>query len=337
MKFANLKYSVDHIAKCLTTDRLGGPCFFSICGAGETLAQQETLAIVHLLLKNGHLVNITTNGTLTNKIRELDNFSENELERLHFSFSYHFLELKRLNLIEAFFNSVNYVRDKGASFIIQLNLCDEYIPYIEEIKGTCFEHVGAYPQIAATRKESHGLKDVELMTSLSREEYEEIGNSFESQLFNFTMENFNKKRREFCYAGERSATLNLATGMMSKCYADTKPINIFEYPEEKINFEAVGKYCGSSFCFNSSHFMSLGVIDNDDARTYCSIRDRVGAGWFNDTMKYALSQKLSDTNPVYSNKHIKKLNRKRFLEKVYYTSRHMIGKTVHKVVKNEKL
>ena len=43
MKLAELKYTPEHIGKCLTKERLGGECFFSICGAGETLAQPETL------------------------------------------------------------------------------------------------------------------------------------------------------------------------------------------------------------------------------------------------------------------------------------------------------
>ena len=66
MKLAELKYTPEHIGKCLTKERLGGECFFSICGAGETLAQPETLRIAKELLKNGHIVYITTNGTLNN-------------------------------------------------------------------------------------------------------------------------------------------------------------------------------------------------------------------------------------------------------------------------------
>ena len=64
---AEFKYTPEHIGKCLTKERLGGVSFFSICGAGETLAQPETLKIAKELLKNGHIVNITTNGTLKNR------------------------------------------------------------------------------------------------------------------------------------------------------------------------------------------------------------------------------------------------------------------------------
>lgn len=300
LKLAEMEYSPEHIGRCLTKERLGGSCFFSICGAGETLAQKDTLLIARELLKNGHIINITTNGTLSNAFTSLREFSEEELSRMHFSFSFHYLELKRLNLLDKFIDNVKLVHSLGASYIVQLNLCDDYLPYLDDIKKICLDNFGAYPQIAATRKEKKGLKFVELETSLSRDEYEKLGNSFNSELFKFTMENFNRKRNEFCYAGDRTGTLDLSTGMLSKCYADPFPINIFDHPEEPIPFAAVGKNCRSSFCFNSSHFMSLGVIDNGDTRTYCGIRDRAEAGWFNETMKYALSNKLSETNPSYS-------------------------------------
>lgn len=150
MKLAELKYTPAHIGKCLTRKRLGGECFFSICGAGETLAQPETLEIAHELLKNGHVVNITTNGTLRNRFQVLQNFSKEERERLHFSFSLHYLELKRLKLLDTFFDNVNFVKSIGCSFIVQINLCDEYIPVLDEIKSICMDKIGAWPQVAAT-------------------------------------------------------------------------------------------------------------------------------------------------------------------------------------------
>lgn len=273
MKLCELKYSPEYIGKCLTQKRLGGPCFFSICGAGETLAQPEVVDIAHE---------------------------------------------KRLNLIETFFENVKFIKKIGSSMLVQLNLCDDYLPYLDEIKKICKENIGAYPQIAANRKESYGLKKVQLYTDMSEEEYVSKGREFESELFEYTMQNFNVKRKEFCYAGERSGTLDLDTGALRKCYGDTKPQMIFENPTEPIKFEAIGKYCRSSFCFNSSHFMSLGVIDNGDCRTYCGLRDRPEAGWFNETVKYALSRKLSETNGPYSIINKCKINIKQFYIKNTY-------------------
>lgn len=310
MKLANMQYTPAHISKCLTKERLGGMCYFSICGAGETLAQPEVLEIAEGLLKNGHLVNITTNGTLTNKFKQLEKFAKEDLKRLHFSFSFHYLELKRLNLLDAFFNNIKYIKQLGCSFVVQLNLCDEYIPHIDDIKKICMENVGAYPQIAVTRNEEGSLRNVKILTKLSAEEYKRIGDTFSSPLFDYTMEKFNKKQTEFCYAGQRSGVLNLATGELKKCYGHSKSQNIFKDPNSPIKFEPIGKACRTSFCMNSSHFMSLGVMDNNETVTYCDLRDRKKAGWFNDVTRNYLSMKLSKSNSVLNAKEQRSINHK---------------------------
>lgn len=332
MKLAELKYTPAHIGKCLTRKRLGGECFFSICGAGETLAQPETLEIAHELLKNGHVVNITTNGTLRNRFQVLQNFSKEERERLHFSFSLHYLELKRLKLLDTFFDNVNFVKSIGCSFIVQINLCDEYIPVLDEIKSICMDKIGAWPQVAATRKENSNLSKIEFLTELSDEEYIARGKEFQSPLFDYTIENFNVKRTEFCYAGQRSGTLNLADGTLHKCYADPKPQRIFENPDDLIVFEPIGTNCGCAFCLNSSHFMSQGVIDNGDTRTYCGIRNRPEAGWFNETMQYALSGKLWDTNDSLNDVEQEKYNKKQKRVLIYYRIRGAIAKPIKKII-----
>ena len=337
MKLADMKYSPEHIGKCLTVQRLGGVCFFSICGAGETLAQPETLQIAHELLKNGHIVNITTNGTLRNRLKEIENFTLEERERLHFSFSFHYLELCRTGLLESFFENIKYCKNQGCSFVVQLNLCDEYIPYIEDIKKICKEKLGAYPQVAATRKESADLTKFEFMTNLQDKEYIAIGKTFDSPLFEYTIENFNVKRNEFCYAGQRSGTLDLSTGILHKCYADPKPQKIFEDPTKKIIFEPIGNNCNCAFCLNSSHFMSLGVIENNDSRTYCSLRDRLEAAWFNPTVKYALSQKLGKCNENYGINEQKRINRKQRYINCYYKIRRELIKIVKAIIKREQL
>lgn len=85
----DLKYPIETMRKALTKERFGGTCYFSICGAGETLAPTYTLEIVKALLENGHFVNVTTNGTLTKRFAELESWDSNLLEHLHFAFSFH--------------------------------------------------------------------------------------------------------------------------------------------------------------------------------------------------------------------------------------------------------
>lgn len=149
-----LRYDLDTMQKAMTKERFGGVCYFSICGAGETLIPEYTIDIVYRLLENGHYVNITTNGTLSRRFDEiLERFPKEFLERLHFAFSLHYLELKRLGILDKFFENINKIKESGCSFVVQLNMCDEYYPYLEEIKTMCMNKVQALPQVAVTRKE----------------------------------------------------------------------------------------------------------------------------------------------------------------------------------------
>lgn len=301
MKMPNLKYPPQIIGKGLSVERLGGICYFSICGAGETLLPKETIEIVYELLKNGHYVNLTTNGTITKRFDELLQLPEEYLSRLHFAFSFHYNELVRLNLVDTFFNNVKKIKSSGCSFLVQINLCDEYLDCWDEIKELCIKEIGAPPQVAATRKENNNngkIEKVEFLTELSREEYIKKGKAFNSPLFDFTIKNFNVCRKEFCYAGDWSGTLDLGTGILSKCYGPNRQ-DIFENIKKPIDFTAIGR-CDSAFCMNSSHFMSLGIIPEIETPTYASLRNREEAGWYSKKMEFFLNQKLSENNREYT-------------------------------------
>lgn len=298
MKKAELKYSPEHIAKALTKKRLGGKCWISICGAGETLIQDEVIDIVQLLLEEGHYLNITTNGTLDKQFDKLIEKCKDNLNHLHIAFSWHFTELKKRNLTDRFFNNIIKMKNVGASVLLQINLCDDYIPYIDEIKKTSMEKLGAYPQVALTRDES--CNPMKIYTSLSNEEYYEIGKTFDSPLFDFTFKNFNVKRKEYCYAGEWSGVLNLQTGWLSKCYANHEGQNIFDDINKPINLSAVGRNCQNNYCVNSSHFMSLGVIPEIETPTYAQLRNRTEAHWYTPEMESFLNSKLNESNKEHS-------------------------------------
>lgn len=298
-KLPQLDYPIETIKKALTTERLGGKCLFSICGAGETFAPDYLIDIVYVLLENGHYVNVTTNGTLTNKIHNLERIPVEWRCRLHISFSFHYLELKRTNRLDVFFDNINYVKGLGCSILVQVNLCDEYLPVIKEIQDICIKRVGAKPQLAATRKEYSLSNKIELMTNGTDEEYKDNGKSFDSPLFDFTMKNFNVKRKEFCYAGAWAYTLNFKTGVMKRCYASAIHQNIFKNPDKPIMNMAVGNCCGSLFCLNSSHFMSLGVIPNVDTPTYADLRDRESAKWMTPEFRSFVSGRLYNSNRKY--------------------------------------
>ncbi|MBR4049430.1 MAG: radical SAM protein [Clostridia bacterium] len=310
MKLAELKYTPEHMAQALRKERVGGTCLISICGAGETLAQREVIDIVAAILSEGHYVNITTNGTLSQRFDELIEKCKPNIKRLHISFSMHYLELVKLNLLERFFDNIDKVRRAGASFMLQINLCDEYIPYIEEIKKISYEKVGAYPQVALTRNEE--TVPMSIHSKLSNSEYYKYGSLFESPLFDFTFKNFNVKRKEFCYAGDWSGILDLQTGILKKCYNEPIGVNIFEDIDKPICFEAVGSNCKSCYCVNSSHFMSLGVIPEISTPTYAQLRNRVcsdGSEWLQPEIKSFMSTKLFESNEEYSKKKKRQINK----------------------------
>lgn len=300
MKMADMKYSPEYIGKALSRERLGGIAYFSLCGAGETMMQKELPELMLALLKEGHYVNVTTNGTVTKAFKRIAEVIPSELlKHVQFSFSLHLIELKRINFVDKFFDNVNFVKSLGCSFLVQFNLCDEYEPLFDEIKTLCLERVGALPQVAATRDELNLSKDIRLYTRHSREEYEAKGREFNSPLFDFTMKNFMVKRREYCYAGKWGGSLNMATGDFRPCYASPITINLFKNIEKPIKFYSVGHHCRSPFCMNSSHFISFGVIPEYKAPTYFDLRNRNmlnGANWINKDMQKIMSQKLYDNH-----------------------------------------
>lgn len=298
MKNEELTYSPDRIARALRQERVGGTCWISLCGVGETMAQKEIVPLVKLLLQEGHYVNITTNGTLSTKYDELIEACGSLISHLHVAFSFHYLELKNRNWIDRFFENVLKMRTAGASILVQLNLCDEYVPYLDEIKQVCMDRVGAYPQVALTRNER--TKPMSIMTNGTNEDYYKNGGLFHSPLFTFTCKNFMVKRTEYCYAGEWSGVLDMKTGILKKCYAEPGGVNIFEDINKPIDYKPVGCNCHNEYCINSSHFMAFGVIPEIDTPSYAQLRNRPEAGWYTPEMEQFLNSKLSDTNKQHS-------------------------------------
>ncbi len=307
LELPKFKYDAKTIGQGLSKERLGGVSYISICGAGETLIPKEMPDIILEILKQGHFVNITTNGTITNRFDEiLTKIPSDLLKRLHFAFSLHYIELKRTNNLSVFADNVKKIKKAGCSFLVQLNLYDGYIPLIPEIKAFCISNFNALPQVAVTRKEdveNKNIKDVKFYTDKTDEEYIKYAREFESPLFEYTLSNFMKTRDEFCYAGAWSFILNLATGKIKACYAEPEHQDIFEDVKKPIKFKAIGNNCRCKYCMNSSHFMSLGIIPEKYTKSYAEIRNRKEANWYNKEAEQFLNSKLFETNKQYSKMH----------------------------------
>lgn len=290
-------YSADHIGRALTVERLGGVCHMNICGEGETLLPPEMTGIVQAILKNGHYVMVVTNGTLKARFDEIVTWPTDILSRLGFKFSYHYLEFKRRGLLHTFFDNVKKVRAAGCSFSVELTPSDEMIPHIDDAMSLCREQVGAVCHVTVARNEAD--PSLPILTNLSKEDYMATWGKFKSNLFDYKMSVFGVKRREFCYAGEWSAFLNILTGDLAQCYKGRMLQNIYKDVNQPITFLPVGAHCAEEHCYNAHAYLTLGVIPTLQAPPYASLRNRLcadGSEWLTPAMKEFLSRRLGDFN-----------------------------------------
>ena len=291
----DFRCSPAEIGEAFSKDRWGGLMLVNLCAFGETLLCKELPDIVYYILKEGHYINVTNNGTISSNLDKILEKTVGMHQRLCFAFSLHYMELKSKGLLQVFADNVHKVKCEGCSFLVQLNLADEYIERIDEIKQYCLDQFGAYPQIALTRREG---KEIKIFTDHTEEEYFIQGNSFQSPLFDFSCRNFKIKRKEFCYAGDWSFKLDLATGNLRSCYFGRPFFNIYDNLKEPIKTMPVGNNCGNQYCVNASHFLALGVIPELKCPSYVDLRDR-NKQWYTPEMRAFLSQKFYDNNRPY--------------------------------------
>ena len=301
VRLASFSHTPTEIRRALSKERWGGPCLINLCAGGETLLSDEVLPIVKELLLEGHYIMIVTNGTVKKRFEEIAQWPTGLLSHLFFKFSYHFLELKRLGWIELFFENVLKMKEAGASFTVEITPTDELIPYIDEVKSTCIQHVGALCHVTVARDER--TQGINVMTAYSWEEYRTIWSQFESVLFDFKTTIFSQKRNEFCYAGEWSFFLNLEEGTLVQCYCGEELGNIYKDIDIPISGKAIGYNCEFPHCFNGHAFLALGDIPELPAPTYTEERNRIcedGSEWLQPEMKAFMNTKLYECNEEYS-------------------------------------
>lgn len=290
-------YSAQFIRKALCRERLGGTCFINLCAGGETLLLQDIDLLIEELLKEGHYVQVVTNGTVTKMIDRILQLDSNLLNHLYFKLSFHYTELKRLKLLDVFKRNVYKIKDSNASFSIELVPHDEIIPEISEIKAYCLKQFGALPQLTITRNEN--TADFELLTKINIMDYKKIWGEFSSLMFDFKMDYIHKKPCNYCHAGEWSFSLNLGSGEMHKCTHNKFVDNIFCDITKPIRFEPIGKECVLPYCFNNHVYLTLGLIPEVQAPTYLEVRDRIdhsGEHWIKPAMAQFFRQKLYENN-----------------------------------------
>lgn len=288
------EYSPVYIAKSLSRKRLG-VCALNLCGHGETLLPKEITGIINALLKEGHYVFVVTNGTINKRFDEIIKLPSWRLKRLFFKFSFHYLELLRLGLMNDFILNIEKVKKAGCSYSIEMTPYDELIPHIEEIKDFCMKNFGALCHVTVAR--DNAQKDLPILTELSRDDYFRTWSVFNSPLFEYKFSVFNVKQAKFCYGGELTSTLDLMTGNLKQCYLGEVIQNIYENPKEPIKWNPIGERCPESHCYNAHAFLTFGAVPelNRETPTYADMRNRIcadGSEWLTPKMKAFMSQKI---------------------------------------------
>lgn len=299
-KLPEFKYSAQYVRKALSKEHLGGTCLLNMCGGGETLLPPYIIELLKELLEEGHYIWVITNGSLNKRFEEISKFPKNLLYRLAFKFSFHYLELKRLNKLEDYVKNIKLMQDSGASFSIEITPYDELIEYIDEIKEFSLKNFGALPHITVAREDNTDNKKI--LTKLSKQEYNKVWSQFNSKMFSFKLSTFLVKRKEYCYAGKWSYILDIGKGVLRQCYSNNLQQNIFENMKP-IKIKSVGRKCLEPHCYNSHAFLTWGDIPRLKAPYYYEMRNRIQSDekeWLNPYMKEFCSHKLKENNNKFN-------------------------------------
>ena len=286
-------YGIEHIAKALSVSRWGY-CYISLTGDGETLLSEEVVDLAYLLLKEGHYINIINNGTQTHSFKHMSElFDEDCISRTMLTFSFHYVELCKKNLLNQFFSNIRFMRDRGFTVYIHMVLNDDYIQHCDEIKQLCLKEVGFLPQLGMIRDESDRNKERRI-SQYSQENFYGIADVFQSPYFEMQKDLYEFNCTEhYCYAGRLGVLLNFTSGTMRQCVANDNPVNVFEDIDMEIPFQEVGFNCQSPWCYCST-FQVLGMVADKNYPSFRTIFEKGNNPYISDVMKSALDVKLAD-------------------------------------------
>lgn len=298
-KQLDYQYSPEYVAKALSPVRLGGLAYMNFCTEGETLLTKDLDKYIYELVKLGHYAEIVTNLSVTPVLERILSWDKEVLKRIEFKCSFHYLELKKKNLLDTFASNVKKIWDAGASANIEFTPSDELIPFIDELKTFSIENFGALPHLTIARNDNS--KNIEYLTDLSIEEYDRVWGQFESGFWEFKKTIFKQKRKEFCYAGDWMLYVRLEDGRTTQCYKTNFEFNIFEDIDKPIPFKAIGK-CKEPHCYNGHALMTLGCIPHFTEVRYGDIRNRVKADdgeWLQPELLSFFNSQLIESNHEY--------------------------------------
>lgn len=178
-----MKFTPEQVRKAMSKERLGGPAYMNFCADGETLLVTNLDQYVKELVEEGHYAEIVSNMTINPMLDKILAWDRALLSHIEFKCSFHYLELKKKNLLNRFAENVNRAWEAGASVNIEVTPSDELIPYIDELKSFSMEHFGALPHLTIARDDR--TAGIDYLTNLSIEEYDKVWSQFDSGFWKF--------------------------------------------------------------------------------------------------------------------------------------------------------
>lgn len=305
-KVIPLRHKPTFIARALSKERLGGTSLISICCDGEPLISKDVIELIILLLKEGHYVYVISNGTLTKQIKKLSALSGDLLSRLFIRFSFHYFELKRLNLIDRFFENIRSFHAAGGSFTLFLVGSEMYLEVLEEIKRLSLQNLGALPQIDYERnEENHDGSVLVIKTEKEEKAYKKIWEDFDSEFLRFRKKTDGKITGK-CNAGKWVIHLDLMSGDVSRCPVGIYICNLYDDICNPIKFDVSAHECPYSFCVCAPVFFAFGMKEDlTDAPTFYELWNRKtesGKNWIQSSAKDFFCKRLYES---YKNTYIK--------------------------------
>lgn len=294
-RFENLGRKNPHLPQFIRRqfrkEILGGACLIGFTGSGETLLADKFCEVCIELLKEGHYVHIVTNGTPTNKIKEILASAGPYQGHIIFKLSFHYIELLEKRMLDKFVETVKLIESSQASYTVEIMPHDELIPYIPDVLKFSEENFGAYPQLTIGRDEADKTK---LLTKQSYKEYIETWNVFKSEMFDTRMKLYMVNGKN-CGAGPLGFFVDMYSGKIQHCVYRENLGNVYTDGLENIELNRVGNTCPLDYCFNCHVYATLGILPEDNIPTYMEIRDRVktdGRHWIKEDMRRFLDVKL---------------------------------------------
>lgn len=285
------KYDIETIKAGLTTERLGGQCLACVVSNGETLLDNNAVPIIKALLENGHIVEIVSNGTLTSRIDELLKLEPHLLKRILFMNSFHYLEFKRLNMLDTVFNNMTRMKNAGISIFMNLTLNKDYMPHLDEIKECCQKRLGIIPSIQLALDPDNNWKVGKFYTP---EVADQVCKKFDAKEIKINDKMiYNVKRTEDCFAGAWSFVLSLGIGIATPCFSARPGINIFDDVSKPIDFKPLRK-CPAEFCGCGNLLQYLGIIPYLNYPSFTKFYKNNSI--LNHEIKQALSRKFVQNN-----------------------------------------